>query len=100
MISQIYSVFDKVTGVYLPPFCASNSDDAKRQMMSMFINQKNQITTFPDNYTLNSIGAFNDGTAKLEDSVSEVICEMKTIANQVLEKIENARPETESSSIF
>lgn len=75
MKKTIYTVFDSVTGIYWHPFFAVNDEEAKRSI-SNAVNTvaDNDLFLHPEDFTLYSIGIFNDQR-------DEVILEASTPMN-------------------
>lgn len=60
MITNVYSVHDIKTKIFMPPATFINHDDAKRQIRSQLLSRKNQISDYPKDYRLYCIGRFDD----------------------------------------
>lgn len=71
MIMQLYSVYDKKTSVYAPPFVANNAEQAQRDLAyNLTRGGENMIVRFPDDYQLVHVGAWNDSVGNLEANPS------------------------------
>jgi len=62
MIQHAFSIFDTAAGVYSPPFFQITKGLAIRIFTDTAKDQKNSIGLHPNDYTLFSIGTFDDNT--------------------------------------
>jgi len=65
MITQIFSVYDSKTKAYFPPMYFPTIGAAIRTMEDTLLDQDNQITRHPEDYTLFHIGEWNDENATI-----------------------------------
>lgn len=88
MKTLIYSIWDKKTQLYMPPFIAVNQGDAVREMMNL-ITKENKISKFPEDYDLIEIGQFNDSSGMIHGyQEKRFICNMKTLQDEIFQKRE------------
>lgn len=66
MMLQAYSVYDSKAKAFSAPFFAQNNDIAKRSFTQL-ANEKgtNNVSRFPEDFSLHHIGEFDDSTGKL-----------------------------------
>lgn len=60
MIVNLYSVFDKKTLVFSPPFPAPTHGAAQRLIKDTASSDGNQLGKYPDDFALYHIGIFDD----------------------------------------
>lgn len=65
MILKIYTVYDEKAKAYLQPFFQVNDDMAIRILESSLIEGKSNFAVHPQDYTLYSLGEFDDNTSKI-----------------------------------
>ena len=73
MISHVYAVFDRASGVYDRPFPALTDQAAIRSFGDVVMDTSHPIGKHPGDFTLMRVGSWNDNTGKLEGSVPEKI---------------------------
>lgn len=64
MIMLIFSVHDKAVGAFLPPFFARSKMEAIRSFSEACADEKHQFAKHASDYTLYSLGEFDDGGAR------------------------------------
>lgn len=60
MILQVYAVFDKAVGAYLPPFYTRSKGEALRSFSDACNDGKSNFTRYPNDYTLFHLGVYDD----------------------------------------
>lgn len=65
MEMKLYSVFDKKTCVYSPPFLAHNNGHAIRLVTDTMADKNTSLSRHPADYCLHEIGSFDDGVGRL-----------------------------------
>ncbi len=63
MILQIFTIHDKKAEAYLPPFYLPQTNMALRTFGDCINDDKHTFSLHPQDYTLMSIGSFDDTTA-------------------------------------
>lgn len=87
MIKSLYSIADKKSNIYLPPFLAHNDADAQRQILTMLQKEQNMLSMYPDDYTLTKIGSFDDSKGLIEaTSVPTIIVNLDALLTSLKEK--------------
>ncbi len=64
MLQQIFTIFDSKAGAYLPPFFMPQRGMALRTFGDCINDEKHQFSLHPGDYTLMSLGTFDDTTAR------------------------------------
>ncbi|QXP44337.1 MAG: nonstructural protein [Arizlama microvirus] len=67
---NLYSVHDRMMGVYLAPFVARNDVEAVRQLKAAFEDpqmSKTPMVSNPEHFNLVQVGEFNDESGGLND---------------------------------
>ena len=82
-IVNLYTLCDRVTGRYYPPFDGANHDDAKRKFRQMYSAEKSIISQEPDKWCIVWLGDFDQGDAQV-DLLDEpkIVCEATEFINQ------------------
>lgn len=57
---QLYSVYDKAVGCFLPPFCCRSKGEAVRSFMAAVQNSNHEFAKSPSDFTLFYLGRFHD----------------------------------------
>lgn len=83
----LFSIFDKKIGTYGPPFLAQNVGTAVRQLTQM-LQQKSNLTDFPEDFQLEQVGTFHLGTAEIKATGPESVCSVQSV---ILSIRENAK---------
>lgn len=63
MLLQIFTIYDTKAGAYLPPFYLPQKGQALRTFGDCINDPKHQFSLHPGDYTLMSIGTWDDKTA-------------------------------------
>ena len=64
MIHNVFTIYDAKAEAYLPPFILPKISMAKRTFSDCVNSQDHQFAAHPGDYTLFTIGTFNDETAQ------------------------------------
>lgn len=73
-VSNVYSIFDVVAGVYSAPFFCVSDVVAVRVFRSA-MHPESMIVQFPNDYQLHYIGTFDDSTGLItSDLVNSFVC--------------------------
>jgi len=65
-MKNIYVLHDSKAKMYHTPFYMVNDDACLRTMVDMVNNQENEVSKFPEDFTLFNIGTFDEETANIE----------------------------------
>lgn len=65
MILIMFAVFDSKAKTYLPPFMLKTEAEAQRAFSTAVNNPQHNIGEYPADYTLFSLGTFDDETGQL-----------------------------------
>lgn len=65
MIKHCYSIFDKATKTYLPPFTETTENAAIRQFAMSVNHVGGFINQYPGDYSLFQVGTYDDHTGAL-----------------------------------
>lgn len=60
MILQVFSVYDKAVGAYMPPFITRSKGEAVRSFMAAVNNGGHEFSKSPSDFTLFLLGRFHD----------------------------------------
>lgn len=83
----MYSIYDRKTELYLPPFIALNQGDATRQVLNMLMGSENMLSKFPDDYDLYEVGSFNDDIGAMVGKANNShVCNLRTLQRSIYEK--------------
>lgn len=66
MITEIFSVYDSAVNAYLPPFFARSKGEAIRSFTEAASTRDHQFAKHALDYTLMSLGKFDDGSGTFE----------------------------------
>jgi len=66
MILTIYSIFDTAAGAYMRPFFLQSDGQATRMFSDIATDPEHEVGKHPEDYTLVSIGTFNDNNGDIE----------------------------------
>ena len=70
---NLYSVLDRKTGVYSPPSCFTNLDEAKRSYALLLRNNpKSMYACFPEDFSVYFVGSMNLSTGEIDVSPASV----------------------------
>lgn len=72
MITNIYSVYDKAVGAFLPTFVCRSTGEAIRSFMDACSDGKTSFCQHPDDFTLFHLGSFDDSNGVLEALMTPV----------------------------
>lgn len=67
MKSPVCSVYDKISGLYDPPFTIRHVSEASRQFELLKKDENSRFGKHPGDYALHHIGFFDDNLAKFEN---------------------------------
>ena len=76
---QIFSIFDKKTMVYGRPFFSHNSGLARRMIQDEFDNKDSQLSRYPADFQLCSLGAFFDNSGEISPTDVKVVIEVSEL---------------------
>ena len=65
MLSKVYSVRDKKTEMFNPPFYQATHGEAERSFHRLVNDPKTNINQFPEDYDLYYLGEFDDNKGQL-----------------------------------
>jgi len=63
---QVYSIRDAKSEIYNPPFFSRTHGEAERNFMQLVKDEKSTVFQYPEDYDLYHLGAYDDGTGKLQ----------------------------------
>lgn len=66
MMLEVFSVYDKAVGAFLPPFFSRSRGEAIRSFMEACSNAEHQFNKHRADYTLYVFGAWNDNSGSFE----------------------------------
>jgi hypothetical protein len=69
----MYSIYDRKTNVYHPPFLQQTDASAERAFR-IILNKDSLMSTYPDDYDCVKVGTFNDDSGKVENNENSFIC--------------------------
>ena len=72
---KIFSVYDKKQEAYLNPFYRSQVGEAIREFLDAVNDDKTQFNKHPEDYSLQIIGEFNNGTGIITPKTNPQIIE-------------------------
>lgn len=70
---NVYSIFDRASGVYDRPWCAHSDRSAGRSFTDLASDPEHPIGKHPEDFTLFRIGTWTDDTGTLEGAVGEKV---------------------------
>lgn len=73
MKHNIYSVYDIAAMLYQKPFVAGTHGEVTRSFADIVQDEKHPIGQHPEDYTLYSLGTFNDATGEITPNDPEKI---------------------------
>lgn len=78
MDKLMFSIFDKVSELYEPPFIEVNKGTAMRRVTDLMqSNPQSPLTKFPDNYTLVEVGSWDElGGIPFNKKAPETVIEL------------------------
>lgn len=65
MLHKIYSIFDSAAAMYQRPFTAKSHGEVTRSFQDVCLDADHEIGKHPEDYTLYTLGTFNDGTGEI-----------------------------------
>jgi len=65
MLHKICSIFDSAAAMYQRPFTAKSYGEVTRSFQDVCLDADHEIGKHPEDYTLYSLGTFNDGTGEI-----------------------------------
>jgi hypothetical protein len=81
MRMNVYSVFDRASGVYDRPWCAHSDQAACRSFSDVACDADHPVGKHPDDFTLFRVGTWNDEKGELRaSSVEKVINGAEAVA--------------------
>lgn len=84
MIVNLFSIFDKVAGIYMAPFVARSTVDAIRQIRASRDDPNMKFTPVlehPSEFALYSLGSFDDVNGVVSDIAPSFISDLSDIWN-------------------
>lgn len=72
MKSLLFSIHDRITEAFAPPFVASTVGEAQRMFASACADPQSQLNQHPHDFALYQLGSFNNSTGLLEPVVPPV----------------------------
>lgn len=76
---ELYSIKDLKIGKFLPPFFASNREEATRLMREQVNYKSSLISSFPSDYELYFLGTFTDFTGEICNDNPEIVCNLQAL---------------------
>ncbi len=83
MIKSIFSVKDVKVAAYMPPFFMESDVSAQRALYELAIDPKTQISKYPSDFELWSLGTYDDASGELVSNV-RYISSAHTVSGAVL----------------
>lgn len=83
MINLLFSVFDSKAAAYLPPFHSQNKATALRQFESAIMSDGHDFNAHAHDYTLWTVGSFDNEKATLKPATPELIANAHEIKAQL-----------------
>lgn len=83
---KLYSVYDKVSGLFSPPFTAVNDGSAVRTFRYS-MQQSDQRAASADDYRLYCVGAFDDVSGEVDSVLISAICEGREVVKDVSDAV-------------
>lgn len=78
----MFSIYDKQTKAYLPPFTARTVGEATRLVRQAVNDRNTNFCKYPADYRLCRVGVFDDGDAVVDNaSPIEVVAELLTLVD-------------------
>lgn len=71
MQHKIFTIYDEKAKAYLPPFFLPESAQAIRAFTNCINSSEHQFAKNPDDYTLFSLGTFDDSSAELVPGIAK-----------------------------
>lgn len=82
MITQYFSIRDRISGEYKEPFSSMNNEHAKRNILD-FLHlpqaQESKINRYPGDHQLIHLFSFDNLTGHVEFKAPEIVCEISEI---------------------
>ena len=76
MVTRLFSVYDKKSQIYHPPFHCHNEGHAKRMFTSFFKKQGTVFAEYPKDFQVWEIGKFDDSKGMISGSKNNtIVCE-------------------------
>lgn len=76
---ELYSIKDLKIGKFLPPFFASNREEATRLMREQVNYKSSLISSFPSDYELYFLGTFTDFTGEINNDNPAIVCNLQAL---------------------
>lgn len=73
MLHRVYSIYDIKSETYSPPFLQKNDIEAKRSFQEIANDKNTMVSKYPEDFTLCSIGTFNDALGMLQATEARTI---------------------------
>lgn len=92
---NVYSIYDSAAKAYATPFFMQNDGLAIRAFQSnVNSNEENNISKYPDQFTLFKIGEYNDENAEIEPITpaslgNALTFKTETVEDELSQKIDN-----------
>lgn len=67
---NIYSIYDRKAGAYLPPFTFRSHAEAIRAIQQTAVSKESNLGKYPEDFTLRLLGEFDDDTGGIEAQFS------------------------------
>lgn len=85
---KVYSIYDSVARMYDRPMCFRNDEEAKRSFIDLVENDQTVLARHPSNFSLVSIGEFDDSDASLrpQDNVYTVMTAIEVAGAKAAEE--------------
>lgn len=89
MLHRIYSIYDVKSETYSPPFLQKNDVEAKRSFQEVCNDKNSMIAKYPEDFTLCSIGTFNDSIGMLSPAQATTLATASQLIMQKNTEIEH-----------
>ena len=76
---ELYSIKDLKIQKFLPPFFASNREEATRLMREQVNYKSSLINSFPSDYELYFLGTFSDFTGEIANDNPLLVCNLEAL---------------------
>lgn len=86
MICKMYSIYDRKTQVYHPPFIGQNDLSVKRDLAVRWSKKDNFIRMFPDDYQIWELGQFDDCSGEFKPDKARLVCNAQVIVDELINK--------------
>lgn len=86
MIYELYSIYDRKLGEFLPPMCCKNESDAIRACSQLVNFSDSLMNRFPEDYYLEKIATFYSQDSKIEEALDSNPIEFSTLVKDETKK--------------